>query len=236
MSTTLPLFWKLSSASKKDRVDASVKLISALEQFQVLHVPQSKSDGSDNEGGDGLDALNSQDVSYSIRRLVRGLASPRESSRLGFSVALTEVRPCPSTDLAHATHPSSLAALPDRHHHLCAGARAHRRLYETAGFHERTGREGRLVCTLVWDRCGRAIRIARAPNTVAKHLVERARIELGNIRICLDIPIGNRGGKVLVEGECLVDDRVGCRCGPCFLGAVEGRGARLDDQGCLFEG
>ncbi|KAH0827009.1 DNA polymerase phi-domain-containing protein [Lanmaoa asiatica] len=91
MSTTLPLFWKLSSASKKDRVDASVKLISTLEQFQALHVPQTKSDGSDNEGGDGLDALNSQDVSYSIRRLVRGLASPRESSRLGFSVALTEL-------------------------------------------------------------------------------------------------------------------------------------------------
>jgi DNA polymerase phi len=105
MSTTLPLFWKLSSASKKDRVDASVKLISALEQFQALHVIQSKSDGSDNEGGDGLDALNSQDVSYSIRRLVRGLASPRESSRLGFSVALTEVCPCPcpSTGITNAT-------------------------------------------------------------------------------------------------------------------------------------
>ncbi|KAF8447475.1 DNA polymerase phi-domain-containing protein [Boletus edulis BED1] len=91
MSTTLPLFWKLSSASKKERIDASVKLISALEQFQTRHVPQHKSDGSDNEGGDGLDAFNSQDVSYSIRRLVRGLASPRESSRLGFSVALTEL-------------------------------------------------------------------------------------------------------------------------------------------------
>lgn len=107
MSTTLPLFWKLSSASKKDRVDASVKLVSALEQFQALHVPQSKSDGSDNEGGDGLDALNSQDVSYSIRRLVRGLASPRESSRLGFSVALTEVCPCPSTGNTNATNLSS---------------------------------------------------------------------------------------------------------------------------------
>ncbi|KIJ68933.1 hypothetical protein HYDPIDRAFT_23808 [Hydnomerulius pinastri MD-312] len=91
MSTTLPLFWNLSSASKKDRVDASVKLISSLEQFQAHHVPQTKSDGSDNEDGDGLDSLNSQDVSYSIRRLVRGLASPRESSRLGFSVALTEL-------------------------------------------------------------------------------------------------------------------------------------------------
>ncbi|KAI5982996.1 DNA polymerase phi-domain-containing protein [Pisolithus marmoratus] len=47
----------------------------------------------DIEGGgvDALDLLNSPDVSYSIRRLVRGLASPRESSRLGFSVALTEL-------------------------------------------------------------------------------------------------------------------------------------------------
>ncbi|KAH7889259.1 DNA polymerase phi-domain-containing protein [Phlebopus sp. FC_14] len=92
MSTTLPLFWNLSSASKKDRVDASVKLISSLEQFQSLHVPQDVAEGSDHdEPEDGLDALNAPDVSYSIRRLVRGLASPRESSRLGFSVALTEL-------------------------------------------------------------------------------------------------------------------------------------------------
>jgi hypothetical protein len=38
-----------------------------------------------------LDALNAPDVAYSVRRLVRGIASPRESSRLGFAVALTEV-------------------------------------------------------------------------------------------------------------------------------------------------
>ncbi|KAI6005472.1 DNA polymerase phi-domain-containing protein [Pisolithus albus] len=92
MSTTLPLFWDLSSASKKERVDASVKLITALAQFQSNHVPpQEGSDTEDGGGGDALDLLNSPDVSYSIRRLVRGLASPRESSRLGFSVALTEL-------------------------------------------------------------------------------------------------------------------------------------------------
>lgn len=34
---------------------------------------------------------NAEDVVYSVRRLVRGLASSRESSRLGFAVALTEV-------------------------------------------------------------------------------------------------------------------------------------------------
>lgn len=33
----------------------------------------------------------SEDVRYSVKRLVRGLSSSRESSRLGFAVALTEV-------------------------------------------------------------------------------------------------------------------------------------------------
>ena len=101
MSTTLPLFWHLSSALKKERIDASVKLVSALEHFQAQFTPKEPSEPSSEQEeedeatgvkGDGLDALNAQDVSYSIRRLVRGLASPRESSRLGFAVALTEVR------------------------------------------------------------------------------------------------------------------------------------------------
>ncbi|KAI0806965.1 DNA polymerase phi-domain-containing protein [Fomes fomentarius] len=98
MSTTLPLFWHLSSANKKERLDASVKLISALEHFQSNFVPKDSPETSEDEDegketskSDGLDAFNAQDVSYSIRRLVRGLASPRESSRLGFAVALTEL-------------------------------------------------------------------------------------------------------------------------------------------------
>lgn len=82
-----------------------MKLIGALEHFQAQFVPSKSlpeaSSGSEpDEGGDEgentsksdrLDELNAHDVSYSIRRLVRGLASPRESSRLGFAVALTEV-------------------------------------------------------------------------------------------------------------------------------------------------
>ena len=102
MTTTLPLFWDLSSASKKDRINASVKLVGALEQFQAKFVPPSPAPGTsgsdddddEDEGAlksDELNLQNAQDVSYSIRRLIRGLASPRESSRLGFAVALTEV-------------------------------------------------------------------------------------------------------------------------------------------------
>lgn len=100
MSTTLPLFWDLSSTSINTRLDASVKLVGSLEHFQTQFVPKEDAGrGEDEEGneraGDGLDALNARDVSYSIRRLVRGLGSPRESSRLGFAVALTEVCPLP---------------------------------------------------------------------------------------------------------------------------------------------
>ena len=111
MSTTLPLFWDLSSADKKKRLDASAKLVGTLEKFQASYEHKSaESDASSNEDGSNeeedvqgtgvvgnvehdnmLDSLNAPDVAYSVRRLVRGLASPRESSRLGFAVALTEV-------------------------------------------------------------------------------------------------------------------------------------------------
>ncbi|EIN07831.1 hypothetical protein PUNSTDRAFT_70289 [Punctularia strigosozonata HHB-11173 SS5] len=117
MSTTLPLFWHLSSASQEERIDASVKLVSALEHFQTQFAPKvakqaEESEGSEEDEGedededseeqtagkgtgqkesDRLDEMNAQDVSYSIRRLTRGLASPVESSRLGFAVALTEL-------------------------------------------------------------------------------------------------------------------------------------------------
>ncbi|KAG9099782.1 hypothetical protein FRC06_004852 [Ceratobasidium sp. 370] len=103
MSTTLPLFWHLSSASADERLDASVKLITSLEQFQDNKAStaaaeesedeeSSEEDSVDEEGAPKLDnELNSEDVKYALRRLIRGLASPRESSRLGFSVALTEL-------------------------------------------------------------------------------------------------------------------------------------------------
>ncbi|CAE6432345.1 unnamed protein product [Rhizoctonia solani] len=105
MSTTLPLFWPLSSASVDERLDASVKLINGLEQFQDSKAVApagsgNPEDSEDEDSEDGEEAestkkpkddLNSEDVKYALRRLIRGLASPRESSRLGFSVALTEL-------------------------------------------------------------------------------------------------------------------------------------------------
>lgn len=100
--STLPLYWKLSSPAGEERLSASVDLISSIERFQIDHtVTASKSapDGalaptsSATEGwATHIDASTSEDVKYALRRLTRGLASPNESSRLGFAVALTEVR------------------------------------------------------------------------------------------------------------------------------------------------
>lgn len=110
MATTLPFYWNLSSAVKEERVDASVKLIDAVLEFQSQYaLPEPRTEGEEGEsdgdedgsdaenarkGANEVDELNAEDVRYAIRRLVRGLASPRESSRLGFAVALTEVRTC----------------------------------------------------------------------------------------------------------------------------------------------
>lgn len=109
MSTILPLFWDLSSSDKKKRLDTSVKFVATLQKLQATFENESAESDERPEslGVDGnpedcsaedivknnfrLDAFNSPDVAYSIRRLLRGLASPRESSRLGFAVALTEV-------------------------------------------------------------------------------------------------------------------------------------------------
>ena len=109
VATTLPLYWNLASASKKERLDASVKLVSALQQFQSNYIPEAapeseseKNTDDEEEGATSLEseyktylkklqAENAADVAYAVQRLVRGLGSPRESSRLGFAVALTEV-------------------------------------------------------------------------------------------------------------------------------------------------
>ncbi len=138
-NNVLPLFWNLSSTTKKDRLDASEQLISSLEKFQSEFLATHSTVNGNEEAGDDqssddddesgvevgdddddedmevgsskevngeeneeeiarirrmdrqFDSNNSEDVKYSIKRLIRGLGSSRDSSRLGFAVALTEV-------------------------------------------------------------------------------------------------------------------------------------------------
>lgn len=91
MPTALDLFWDLSQPVKEQRLDASAKLVNALQLFQQSHLNQLELSASEAQDILSLDALNAHDVAYALKRLVRGLASPRESSRLGFAVALTEL-------------------------------------------------------------------------------------------------------------------------------------------------
>ena len=72
ISSTLSKLWHNEPAV---RLDASTQLVGFLAKSQQ------------EQQGQDL----SSDVNYALRRLVRGLASPRDSSRLGFAVALTEV-------------------------------------------------------------------------------------------------------------------------------------------------
>lgn len=93
--STLPLYWKLSSPADAERLSASVDLISSIERFQTEYTPEDAAEPRlDAQAVDlaaQIDAATSEDVKYALRRLTRGLASPKESSRLGFAVALTEV-------------------------------------------------------------------------------------------------------------------------------------------------
>ncbi|EPQ32359.1 uncharacterized protein PFL1_00555 [Pseudozyma flocculosa PF-1] len=115
MSGNLQLFWQLASASKQDRLASSDKLIGdLLEQQSALASTSKVTIESTEQADDPLDAdgsndpllvsdeaallaeeaignRNAADVAYAIKRLIRGLASPRENSRLGFAVALTEL-------------------------------------------------------------------------------------------------------------------------------------------------
>lgn len=96
MSNILQLFWNLPSSSRDERIDASAKLIGSLTQFQQQFKEREQTDDEDEspreDTRDPFEKYNAPDVSYTLRRLIRGLASPRESSRLGFVVVLTEVK------------------------------------------------------------------------------------------------------------------------------------------------
>ena len=66
----LPLFWELASFKEAERCAATEKLMSALSKDQES------------------ESKISSDVQYSVKRLVKGLASDRQAARQGFTEAL----------------------------------------------------------------------------------------------------------------------------------------------------
>ncbi|RUP38411.1 hypothetical protein BC936DRAFT_138399 [Jimgerdemannia flammicorona] len=94
-STTLPLYWDLASVDPQVRENAANSLITSLANFQNAHKMTVKDKWDDllewDDSEKRLDALSAPDVSYALRRLIRGLPSSRQGARQGFSLALTEL-------------------------------------------------------------------------------------------------------------------------------------------------
>ncbi|CAO3684400.1 unnamed protein product [Rhizopus stolonifer] len=89
-TTTLQLYWDLASFDPSVRQTAAHSLIKTLSEFQKIHEEELKEvDVADSE--EKLDILCASDVSYAVRRLIRGLSSSRQGARQGFSLALTEL-------------------------------------------------------------------------------------------------------------------------------------------------
>ena len=72
----LSFFWDLASVEADKRVTAAVSLISVLQRAQSEAATA---------------GVACTDLAYAIRRLVRGLASPRDGARQGFGAALVEL-------------------------------------------------------------------------------------------------------------------------------------------------
>ncbi|KAA1134414.1 hypothetical protein PGTUg99_000730 [Puccinia graminis f. sp. tritici] len=77
----MSLFSSLSSSNIDERVSAATSI--------VYHLTQVESAPHDLDSQQN-DCSNSQDLNYTLKRLVRGLASPTPGARLGFSIALCE--------------------------------------------------------------------------------------------------------------------------------------------------
>ncbi|XP_028411187.1 rDNA transcriptional regulator pol5-like [Dendronephthya gigantea] len=79
--TLLSHFWDLASTNEKIRIDAGVTLI------QYLRSPKNEQAiENDSTTEERLD-----DLSYTLKRLIKGLASSRKAARQGFAMALTEI-------------------------------------------------------------------------------------------------------------------------------------------------
>ncbi|TPX37827.1 hypothetical protein SeMB42_g06860 [Synchytrium endobioticum] len=102
---TLSLYWDLASKDVDIRTRAAATLIRQLVAVQsewsaarTIHMPT-------NDDPHGIETLCAPDVSYALKRLLRGLASSRAGARQGFSVALTELLTIiPELRLSHLMH------------------------------------------------------------------------------------------------------------------------------------
>ena len=103
MAGLLPLFWGLASLDRNARISASDALVGELAAQErgasAPAAPRAPDDAAADAAAAAeadaaerrIDESCTDDMAYALRRLVRGLASPRENARAGFAVALTEL-------------------------------------------------------------------------------------------------------------------------------------------------
>ncbi|KAI9497819.1 DNA polymerase phi-domain-containing protein [Zychaea mexicana] len=91
-ASTLQHYWDLASFDPAVRLNAAQSLVRSLADFQKDH-EAALQNGTHKTATteDELDTLCAPDVSYALRRLLRGLPSSRQGARQGFSLALTEL-------------------------------------------------------------------------------------------------------------------------------------------------
>ncbi|KAJ1771650.1 DNA-directed DNA polymerase [Coemansia sp. RSA 1813] len=87
MTSTLDFYWDLASLDEDKRIEAAAGLISALCKFQA-DMPKTNKIAMTEED---LDRICASDLAYAVRRLIKGLASPRDGARQGFSMTLAEL-------------------------------------------------------------------------------------------------------------------------------------------------
>jgi len=95
----LNFFWKLSDNDKKVRVEAVSGLIQHLEKSQASFSVSTAENKSFEKvlslyDSGSLSATCCADLTYTVKRLIKGLASSRDTSRLGFMLALVSVYHC----------------------------------------------------------------------------------------------------------------------------------------------
>ncbi|KAJ2609657.1 DNA-directed DNA polymerase [Coemansia sp. RSA 1365] len=87
MPTTLDFYWDLASLDEGKRIAAASQLIATLCDFQAK-MPETNEVATTEEA---LERICAGDVSYAVKRLIKGLASSRDGARQGYSVALAEL-------------------------------------------------------------------------------------------------------------------------------------------------
>ncbi|KAJ2738454.1 DNA-directed DNA polymerase [Coemansia sp. Cherry 401B] len=87
MPTTLEYYWDLASLDEGKRISAAAQLISTLCRFQA-EMPATDEVATTEAD---MNRICAGDVSYAVKRLIKGLASSRDGARQGYSVALAEL-------------------------------------------------------------------------------------------------------------------------------------------------